>query len=116
MRGAGGLRGRVHFQRRGAVDDGMGNVVSGDWKTQFAVRARFAPAPGREQVLAARLEGGQPYILWVRQSSQTRRITPAWRAVDARDPARIDAITAPAMDPDQTRHWLVIPVTEGVAA
>ena len=112
MSGAGDLRGRVHCQSREADDDGYGNTVSGPWTTRFTVAAGFTPLRGGEQVMAARLAGAQPYVVRVRQSSQTRQMTTGWRLVDARNPARLLAITA-ISDPNNTGAWLDILATEG---
>lgn len=115
MTGAGDLRERVHFQSREAVDDGAGNEISGPWATRFTVAAGFKALRGGEQVMAARLESQQPYIITVRQSSVTRQATTDWRLVDARRPARIFAISA-ITDPDQLGVWLDILATEGGAS
>ncbi|WP_196258571.1 head-tail adaptor protein [Pelagibacterium limicola] len=114
-RRAGATRARVTFQKRGDADDGWGKVQpgAGDWEDQFTVWVGLAPMRGTETVMAARLQGQQPYVLTVRQSSQTRQITAAWRAVDARDPKRVFAITAPPADPDGRRAWLEMIVNHG---
>ena len=82
--GAGQLNRRVTFQRRGEIDDGYGNSITGDWTDQFSVSARVQPKLGGEEVIASRLTGVQPLIVTVRSSMQTRLVTPAWRAFDAR--------------------------------
>lgn len=105
-RRAGALRTRVHFQSRGEVDDGFGNMVpGGEFETQFTVWAHLHPLRGSEAVISARLEGRQPYILTARQSSDTRRVSAAWQVVEKEAPERIYAITAPATDPDGKRAW-----------
>jgi head-tail adaptor len=86
---AGRLRERLSFQKRTEVDDGFGNVVSGPFETQFTVSARVQPRMGSEPIIAQRLQGVQPVTITVRSSSDTRQITSAWRAVDARDASRI---------------------------
>lgn len=108
------LRDRVHFQQRGVIDDGAGNEVSGPWATQFTVAAAFRPLRGGEAVMGARLEGRQPYIVTVRQSSQTRQVSTDWQMIDARDASRIFNVRA-ASDPDGLRAWLEILVEQGVA-
>ncbi|WP_371346228.1 phage head closure protein [Ancylobacter sp. IITR112] len=110
--GAGRLRERVHFQSRTVVDDGYGNT-RGAWVTRFTVAAGLRPLRGGEQVMASRLQGVQPYVLTVRQSSQTREVASDWRVVDARDASRVFAITAPPTDPDALGLWLDILVTQG---
>lgn len=110
---AGDLNSRVTFQRRVTADDGYGNEV-GEWQTQFTVWAGFKPLRGTETVMAARLSGRQPYIVTIRQSSQTRQITTDWRAVDARNSSRVFNIRA-ITDPDGTRAWLEVLTEQGVA-
>ncbi|QPC43492.1 phage head closure protein [Kaustia mangrovi] len=81
---AGRLRERLTFQRRAPIDDGYGNPVTGDWEDRFTVAARVKPSKGGETVLARRLQGVQPVVITVRSSTETRSVTPDWRAVDAR--------------------------------
>jgi head-tail adaptor len=84
VKGAGDLRERVTFQRRGELSDGFGNEQAGAWMDQFTVAARVQPRLGGEEVIAARLAGTQPLIITVRSSSDTKQVTSAWRAYDAR--------------------------------
>lgn len=112
MSRAGDLRERMTFQARAAVDDGVGNPVSGAWQDRCTVWASLAAKMGTETVTASRMQGEQPYILTVRQSSDTRAITTDWRAVDAHQPGRIYNIRAIA-DPDGRRTWLELLVVEG---
>lgn len=115
---SGSLRGRVHCQRRTVEPDPWGgDPREGDFATVFTCAAEFIPLKGGETVIASRLQGVQPFIVRVRQSSQTRQIDETWRLVDAR-PApgterRIFAIKAPPTDPDQKRAWLEILVEQG---
>jgi hypothetical protein len=44
MPSSGQLRDRVTFQRRGTIDDGYGNEVSGPWTDVFSVAANIRPA------------------------------------------------------------------------
>lgn len=110
--GAGDLRERVHFQSRAAVDDGYGNS-RGEWVTRFTEPAAMKPLRGGEEVMAARLQGVQPYVVTVRQSSRTRQVASDWRLVDARDPSRVFAVASPPSDPDGRRQWLDILVRLG---
>lgn len=92
---AGELRHRVAFQRRvettgsGEASDKYGNALS-EWETVFECRARLQPRLGGEEVVAARLQGKQPYILTVRSSRLSREVTPAWRVYDVRAGMRPD--------------------------
>lgn len=117
---AGLLRGRVHLQQRTTEPDPWGgDPRPGDYATVATVAAEFMPLRGGEAVVASRLQGIQPYIVRVRQSSQTRQVKTDWRLVDARAPAppaagsRVFAIKA-ITDPDQKRQWLDLLVQEGV--
>lgn len=113
---AGRLLHRLIFQKRLDAGDGYGNPVSGEWIDQFTVHASIRPLKGSEAVQAARLGGVQPVILSVRRSSQTLAVAPDWRAVDARNPETVYAITAPPADMTQKRQYLDILATIGVAA
>lgn len=117
--GAGQLRQRVTFQRRGEMSDGFGNEQVGAWTTQFSVAARLQPRLGGEEVVASRLAGVQPYILTVRSSLQTRSITTAWRAYDARagfnsagEPKRVFNIHS-AANVDEVGAFIDFLVSEG---
>ena len=111
---AGGLRQKLHFQRRMPREDEYGNTVE-DFETVFTDAAEFIPLRGGEGVQAARLTGVSPYIVRVRSSSRTREVTAAWQIVDARF-GKVFAITAPPTDPDQKNAWLDIMATDGVAS
>lgn len=113
VRGAGELRERVHLQRRAAGNDGFGVGPSGQFETVATVWAHYLPLRGSESVQASRLQGRQPYVVTIRQSSQVRDLTPAWRIVDARNEARVFAISAPPTDPDGRRAFFEILCTEG---
>ncbi len=113
VRGAGDLRERVHLQRRALGNDGFGDGPSGQFETVTTVWAHFLPLRGTESVQASRLQGRQPFVITIRQSSVTRELVPAWRLVDARNPNRIFSINAPPTDPDGTRAYFEILCTEG---
>jgi SPP1 family predicted phage head-tail adaptor len=103
---AGMLRERLAFERRATGDDGYGNEGPfGDWERQFECHAGARPLRGSETVIAARLQGVQPYILTVRMSSNTRQVDASWRAVDLNDPKRIFNIKT-AADPDGKNRWI----------
>lgn len=111
------LRSRLQFQLRTAGDDGMGGQGAfGPYATQFTVWAALAPLRGGEAVMGSRLSGRQPYIITVRNSSQTRLVTTDWQIVDDRDANRVFAVSAPPTDPDGMRAWLEILATEGVVS
>lgn len=103
------------LQRRGDSDDGWGNNVpgGGEFETVAKVAASLIPRTGGEDVMAARLVGRQPFVVRVRNMPVTRQITVAWQLVDARNPARVLAVTSPPADPDGKGQWLEFIVTEG---
>ena len=115
FRRAGALRERMHFQKRGDLDDGWGGVTpgAGPFETVFTVSAGMRPRTGGEEVTAARLAGRQPYVVTVRNSSQTRAVSTAWQLVDARNETRVFAITSPLADPDGKNQWLEFIAVEG---
>lgn len=118
FRRAGALRYRLNFQMRGDEDDGWGNVVpgAGPFETIFTASAGMRPLRGSEVVQAARLAGRQPFVVTVRKSSLTRRVTTAWQLVDARNANRVFAITSPLADPDGRNQWLEFLAVEGGAS
>ena len=103
---------RAEFQRRGVVDDGVGNEVPGGaWETMFVRSARLTPLKGGEEFIAARLEGRQAYSLVVYDSPTTRQVTEAWQVVDFKARDRVFAISAPGIDPvgnRRFREWLIV--------
>lgn len=116
FRRAGALRERLHFQKRGDGDDGMGASMpgAGDFVTVFTAAAAMKPRTGGEGVDAARLSGTQPFVVTVRNTSKTRDITIAWQLVDARDDSRVFAVVSPPADPDGRNAWLEFLATEGL--
>ncbi|NZD50537.1 head-tail adaptor protein [Rhizobium leguminosarum] len=112
--GAGGLREKLHFQRRELADDSYGNEQSGDWQTIFTTAAGLSPLKGSEPVIASRLSGVQPFILQIRSCREARDVTTAWRAVDARNPSRIFNITSVA-NFDEKNAYLDMMAVQGVA-
>jgi SPP1 family predicted phage head-tail adaptor len=77
------LRDRVAFDAETTGDDGYGNTVTG-WAEQFVVAAQIRYLRGSEPVIAERLQGVQPVVVTVRDSTQTRAINAGWRAREAR--------------------------------
>ncbi|ACL59163.1 head-tail adaptor protein [Methylobacterium nodulans] len=112
--GAGALRERIRFEKRGGTEDGYGNTVPGPFEAQFTRAAAFLMKPGSEAVLAARLTGRQPVTMIVRFDRQTRTITPSWRAVDERT-GTVYAIQA-AADMDRRRQWITLVCMAGETA
>lgn len=78
MIGAGDLRNRVRFERRGL--DANGDPL-GAWEEHCTVWTHVKWLRGGETAIAGRLEGRQPVALVIRTSTQSREITTAFRAV-----------------------------------
>lgn len=115
FRRAGALRERLHFQRRGDGNDGMGGVIpgAGPFATVYTVWAALRPRTGSEAVTAARLAGRQPYIVTIRWARHMLDVTTAWQIVDARNPNRVLNIRSPLADPDGKNQWLEFLAEEG---
>lgn len=111
--GAGALTEVVRFEVRSDGEDEYGNVTTGPWAVQFHEPARLRPLKGSEPVLAQRLVGVQPFVLCVRSSSRTRRIDPAWRAVNVRSGVIYNIKTA--VNPDERNAYLEMMVVQGEA-
>lgn len=111
----GALRYRLNFQKRADVADGWGGTVpgSGGFTTQFTLDAHLRPLRGTETVMAARLEGRQPYVATVRAVPGVDAVTSSWRLVDARNANRVLAIISAPVDPDGKNQWREILVTDG---
>lgn len=65
--------------------------------------------------MADRLAGKQSYACRIRQSSDSRDVTTAWQAVDARGDT-VYQIKSPPADPDGKHAWLEFIVEVGVPA
>lgn len=122
FRRAGALRERVHCQRPIGGGDGWGGEPlpgAGGFENAFPrpLAAGMKPRTGGEGVDAARLGGTQPFVVTVRNTSQTRQITTAWRLVDVRGDGRVLEVTSPPSDPDGRNQWLeflVVDTGDGV--
>ena len=111
------LRERVRFENRTLISDGAGNT-GGDWNTDVAVCecwAELNPINGREEVLAQKLTGVQPYEVVIRYSAAALRITTDCRMLWLSSDGAAYDITA-IQDPTRRRQWLSILVKKGVAS
>lgn len=108
---AGNLDQRWQFQKRTSTDDGYGNKLAA-WAAQFTVWASREDLRGGETVMASRLEGRQPCLIRVRASSQSRTITPDWRAVNLATGEAVNVRTA-TQTPD--RRFMELLCEAGVA-
>lgn len=109
----GDLRERVAFEARGAVDDGMGNPVSGDFAEVYRCAARIKPKLGGETVIASRLTGTQPMLITVRVCSALKSIGADWRIRDVRSDIVYNIKSF--NNPDEQRRYLEILAVSGEA-
>ena len=74
----------------GGGGDGAGNYQSA-WRALISNRsAKIEPTrAGGEEVIAGRLTGISAYDIWLRRDSETSKIAPGDRIIDARDESRI---------------------------
>jgi head-tail adaptor len=108
------MRTLLDFQNRTVEDDGFGNENAGPYATVFSAAAELIPRLGGESVIASRLTGTQPYTIRIRSWADSRQVTPAWRAIDARNPSRVFNIRT-IVDADGKNAWLDMLVDDGVA-
>ena len=88
-RSAGDLYHRYAFDKRVEIDRGDG-VTVGKWQEQVNVRAGVIKLRGGEKVIASRLQGRSPQIVFVRASAATREISTDWRMRDVRTGEIVD--------------------------
>jgi head-tail adaptor len=106
------LRHRVAFDQRTKLKDGYGNKQGG-FAELFQVSAAFRPRGGSEAVAAARLEGRNVLGVYVRSSTQTRKIESEWRMRDVRTGA---AYAVKVVDAVTDRRWVYLEISTGVPA
>lgn len=94
---------RIAFDERADTEDGYGGTLTA-FAERFVVAAKVRAKMGGEAVTAARLASQQPILITVRQNDDTLKITPEWRARDARDGTEY-AIRS-IVDPDDGGRWL----------
>lgn len=115
--GAGAMTRLLSWQKRVETNpdapNDYGNTQS-VWTEQFRSNAARTPMRGGESVMAARLQGTQPYVLRIYQSAAARAVRTDWRAVDVRSGQvlQVKAIS----DPDDRGAVLDVLVVEGAAA
>lgn len=110
---AGLLRERVRFERRIPMgDDGYGNVRA-NFVPVATMAARIDPASGREDVIAAKLQGVQLFEITVRWSRDSKTIKATDRAVNARS-GEVFNIRSAANE-DEHRRYMTFTVSQGDA-
>lgn len=106
------MRESVKFQRRGASTSGISSTP-GAWADLCGpFRARLQPLNGREEVLAQKLSGVQPFILTIRYCAAAAALTNQDRAVHARTGVAYD-ITSPPVNTDERQMYLTMIVKSG---
>lgn len=108
---AGELREKITFFSQSAEDNDLG-TIAGAWVGQFTVAARIQPLRGSEPIIAQRLQGVQPVVIKVRSSSDTRQITTAWKATNARTGVEYNIR---AVTPDERRQYIDFLAESGIA-
>ena len=105
----------VTFQRRQGGDDGLGNEGFGPFQDLCGpFHARLRPINGREEVLAAKLSGVQPYELIVNYCAATAGVLTTDQAVNKRPGARYDITSI--QNPDERKRELSMLVVAGKPA
>lgn len=114
MASVGELDARVRFDKRGpdANGDPLGDFIPG-----FTVWAKVDYLRGTESAQSNRLQGLQPAVIVVRDSTQARTITNAFRAVivAGRGVFPGQELNLTAVAPDRTPGYLNIMATAGGA-
>lgn len=100
MTPTGERREKIAFDEISQSDTTYG-IVAGQWDEQFRRACRVKPLRGSEPVIAQRLVGVQPVVITLLSSTESRRITTAWRARHVRSGTvyQIRAVT-----PDEKRR------------
>lgn len=109
--GAGALRELFAFDQRIVVDDGAGNEI-GEWHEVFRAAAGRVALKGGESIQAARLEGRQPHLLTIRNSTNAALVTPDWRCRDTRTGKAFAIVTH---DVRPRKDYVDMIVSEGIA-
>src|SRR5262249_26290937 len=103
----------VKFQKRATAGDGYGNV-QGDWADLCGpFFARLRPIVGREEILAQRLAGVQPYELTVPLCADTLTVTSECRAVEVNTGETFGIVDI--RNPDERGFELAMMVRKGMA-
>lgn len=115
MIGAGSLDCRVRFDAR--ASDANGDPL-GDWVEGFSVAAQVKYLRGTETAVSNRLEGKQPVMIDIRDSTQARTITNAMRAVivSGRGVVAGQVLNITAVAPGRDLGFLNVMATAGGAA
>ncbi len=104
------LQHKVTFAEPTGANDSFGGASTA-WTDRITVRAHIKYLRGGEAVQASRLEGRQPVVTTVRASTDTKKITPAWKMTNARTNEEYE-ISAIVLSDD--RCWYEITARSGV--
>lgn len=102
---------RVTFQQR--ANDANGDPVD-DWNDIVSRSAKIQPlkltnVKTAETVIDQRLQGNQPVVIYVRRDTTTKAIDNTYRAVDARNPEIIWAISSAIWnEPENIMEFLAV--------
>ncbi|MEM6617454.1 MAG: head-tail adaptor protein [Pseudomonadota bacterium] len=108
---AGPLRYNYSFQRRGATNDGFGNVET-DWVEQFQQRGGRAFFRGIEKAQDAASTATQKMIIQIRQSDNADTVSTDFRVVDVRSGETYNVV---AVEADPVRRLIELIVESGGA-
>ena len=103
----------IAFDRPTAGADGYGGPVTGWTSDAYTCRGAFRYLRGGEQVQAARLEGRQPVVLTIWNTSEASGIGTDWRM---RDTHRGDVYAIRAIVPSDDRRFLEVTCEKGATA
>lgn len=107
------MRRRVAFLRRGTTDDGAGNSESLLAPLFGPVWARLRPINGKEEVLAQKIAGVQPFEATIRWTATAATLA----ATDVmEDEAGLQYNVRSVQNPDEKHGYLSLIVTRGEAA
>ena len=116
--GTGELKFRIRFDKPINDLDAEGGGTVQKWSTEingsFTRWAAIRPLQGREEVMAQRLQGQQPALLFVIYDENTRDIDSSWRAVELLHDNRVkNYAIKTAEDMERERRFITILVVAG---
>lgn len=108
----GDLREVIDLQKREIIEDEFGNIIEGDYETQWSCAARIQILRGSETVIASRLAGTQVVAFTVRWQPAWDDVTADWRIVNQRSGV---GYNIRSVEPDERKAWINILAESGVA-
>lgn len=101
------------FERRAMVSDDFGNEQAGDWQELCRRSCAIRPLKGGERVIAGRLEGQVPALIFVRLDEITKQARASWRLRNV-ESGEFWAVRS-AADMEQKRRFITMSCESGVA-